>query len=361
MAEFDLIERIRARVATRDDVVLGIGDDAALLQVPPGMQLVVAMDTLNAGVHFPHETAPADIGWKALAVNLSDLAAMGATPAWCTLSLSLPQADAAWLDAFLDGFLALADAHRVALVGGDTTRGPLSVCVTVHGFVEPNRALRRDGARIGDDVWVSGTLGDAAAALAQWRGDAVKAEAGRLSSSRDADEGVASDEVTRGLADDEGAPRARITHAPERPPPSGLALRVRLDRPTPRVALGRAIAGLVHACIDVSDGLLADVAHVSSASGIAIEIDVDALPASDALRASFADERLRALQAAGGDDYELCFTAAPAQAVGIEQAATRCGVPVTRIGRVCEGAGVRALLDNGTPWRPARAGYVHFG
>src|SRR5690606_8186313 len=155
MAEFGLIDRIRARaVHGRDDVVLGIGDDAALLQPPPGMQLVVSMDTLNDGVHFPSGTAAADVGWKALAVNLSDLAAMGAEPAWCTLSLSLPGADTGWVEGFLDGFLALAAAHRVALVGGDTTRGPLAVSVTVHGFVDPGRALRRDGAQVGDEVWV---------------------------------------------------------------------------------------------------------------------------------------------------------------------------------------------------------------
>ena len=153
--EFDLIARIRARAATiqRDDIVLGIGDDAALLQVPPDQLLVLATDTLNAGVHFPDDTAPADLGWKSLAVNLSDLAAMGAQPAWCTLSLSLPAGDPAWLDAFLDGFLALAAKHRIALVGGDTTRGPLSVCVTVHGFVERDRAMRRDQAHISDDIW----------------------------------------------------------------------------------------------------------------------------------------------------------------------------------------------------------------
>ena len=175
--EFDLIARIRSRAdASRADVVLGIGDDAALLAPPPGQHLVVAMDTLNAGVHFPAGTAPADIGWKTLAVNLSDLAAMGATPAWCTLSLSLPAGDDGFVDGFLDGFLALASAHGVALVGGDTTRGPLSACVTAHGFVAPGCALRRAGADVGDDVWVSGTLGDAAAALAQWQaGEAMDA------------------------------------------------------------------------------------------------------------------------------------------------------------------------------------------
>ncbi|HVR82516.1 MAG TPA: thiamine-phosphate kinase, partial [Luteimonas sp.] len=213
MAEFDLIARIRARARSRDDVVLGIGDDAALLRVPAGKLLVIATDTLNSGVHFPHDTAPTDIGWKALAVNLSDLAAMGAQPAWCTLSLSLPHGDAGWLDGFLDGFLALADQHGVALVGGDTTRGPLSVCVTVHGLVADGMALRRDGARVGDDIWITGTLGDAAAALVQWRAG--------------------------GAADP--------------------ALRARLDRPVPRVATGLALAGVAHACIDVSDGLLADL------------------------------------------------------------------------------------------------------
>lgn len=241
MAEFDLIARIRQRVVLRDDVVLGIGDDGALLAPPPGQLLAVTMDTLNAGVHFPPETAPADIGWKALAVNLSDLAAMGAEPAWCTLSLTLPRADTAFVDGFCDGFLALAAQHGVALVGGDTTRGPLSVSITAHGFVPAGAALRRDGARIGDEVWVSGSLGDAAGALRQWQA---------------------------------GAPMAP-------------ALRDRLDRPTPRVALGQALRGLASACIDISDGLLADLTHICRASGVGAEVDIDALPASDALRSAF--------------------------------------------------------------------------
>jgi thiamine-monophosphate kinase len=357
MAEFDLIERIRARVATRGDVVLGIGDDAALLQPPAGMQLVVAMDTLNTGVHFPPETAPADIGWKALAVNLSDLAAMGATPAWCTLSLSLPQADARWVDAFLDGFLALADAHGVALVGGDTTRGPLSVCVTVHGFVAPGRALRRDAAQVGDEVWVSGTLGDAAGALVQWRSNERITEAGHPLPSGDTDPHAAPRPEPRNGAHDVFPP---VTEAGTTHPSNGNGLRSRLDRPLPRVALGRAIAGLARACIDVSDGLLADLAHVSRASGVAIEVDLAALPASHALRAAFTGERLHALQATGGDDYELGFTAAPAQAACIEQAAAACGVRVTRIGRVLEGEGVRAFDAAGRAWQPPCTGWVHF-
>lgn len=314
LSEFDLIDRIRARVASRGDVVVGIGDDAAVLQVPAGMQLVVATDTLNAGVHFPIDTTPADIGWKALAVNLSDLAAMAAEPAWCTLSLSLPGGDAAWLDGFLDGFLELAAQHGVALVGGDTTRGPLSVSVTVHGFVPPGHALLRTGACVGDDVWVSGTIGDAAAALEQWRGG----------SSRD-------------------------EH-----------LRRRLDRPTPRVALGRALADIAHAGIDLSDGLISDLGHVCRASGVAAEIDLDSLPASPALQQSFNGEPLRLLQVAGGDDYELCFTA-PTQALDeIQRRAAQAGIEVSWIGRIVAGEGVRLFDGDGERWQPPRSGYEHF-
>ncbi len=314
-SEFDLIARIRARVAHRDDVIVGIGDDAALLSVPSGQQLVVAMDTLNSGVHFPADTAPADIGWKALAVNLSDLAAMAATPAWCTLSLSLPLPDAAWVDGFLDGFLELAARHDVMLVGGDTTRGPLSVCVTAHGFVESRGALLRSSARVGDDVWITGTLGDAAAALRQWQ-----------------------------------AGESMIP-----------ALRARLDRPTPRVAAGLALAGIAHACIDVSDGLLADLGHVCRASRVGAELDVDALPSSEALIAAFDVAARRELQATGGDDYELCFTAPKTARLAVEDAMNACDVPATRIGRITADAGNIVLHDAvRASWSPPRAGYVHF-
>ncbi|MFZ5607863.1 MAG: thiamine-phosphate kinase [Pseudomonadota bacterium] len=307
--EFDLIARIRRRATVRGDVLLGIGDDCALLAPPPGMQLAVTMDTLNAGVHFPADTAPADIGWKALAVNLSDLAAMGAQPAWCTLALSLPQADAAWLEAFCDGFLALAAQHGVALVGGDTTRGPLAVSITAHGFVPAGAALRRDGARVGDDVWASGTLGDAAGALAQWQAGAAIA------------------------------------------PP----LRARLDRPTPRVALGHALRGIASACIDVSDGLLADLAHITRASGVGADIEADALPASDALREAFAIDAMRRLQAAGGDDYELCFTAPATQRAALQTLAAPLRLPLTRIGRIVAGSGVHCAGLG-----PVPPGYQHF-
>nr|WP_219338488.1 thiamine-phosphate kinase [Luteimonas deserti] len=315
-----MIARIRERaggphaVAGPDGVVLGIGDDAAVLSLPPDRQLVVAMDTLNTGVHFPHDTAPADIGWKALAVNLSDLAAMGATPAWCTLSLSLPAGDRVWIDAFLDGFLGLAEAHRTRLVGGDTTRGPLSVCVTVHGLVAPGAALRRDGAQAGDDIWISGTPGDAAGALAQW-----KAGAG-----------------------------------------GDAALRARLDRPTPRTALGIALIGVAHAAIDVSDGLLADLQHLAGASGLAARIDLGALPVSPALRAAFGDDVRYALQATGGDDYELCFAAPSAARAAVIDAGRVSATPVTRIGQLLTGSGVSAWRGD-VPWTPPSRGWDHFG
>ena len=311
--EFDLIARIRDRATTRPDVVFGIGDDAALLQPPPGMLLAVSMDTLNAGVHFPTATAPADIGWKSLAVNLSDLAAMGAQPAWCTLSLSLPDPDPAFVDGFLDGFLALARQHQVALVGGDTTRGPLSVCVTVHGFVAPGAALRRDGARPGDEIWVTGNLGDAAAALAAMAAGAV----------------------------------------------SDRSLRARLDRPTPRIDAGRALGGLAHACIDVSDGLLADLGHVCVASGVGARIELAALPASPAL-ARFGAAVRWPWQASGGDDYELCFTAPPGARDAVQHALVSASTPVSRIGSVTADPGVVAFDQAGQPWRPSRSGYAHF-
>ncbi len=309
MHEFDLIARIRARAALRGDVVLGIGDDCALLAPPPGMQLAVTMDTLNAGVHFPPETAPADIGRKALAVSLSDLAAMGADPAWCTLSLSLPEASEDFIDGFSDGFLSLAQQHDVALIGGDTTRGPLSISVTAHGLIEPDSALRRAGAQVGDAIWVSGTLGDAAGALRQWQQGGVM-------------------------------------------PPT---LRDRLDRPTPRVALGRALRGVASSCIDISDGLLADLSHICRASGVAAQLDAQALPSSEALRQAFDTATRLALQASGGDDYELCFTAPAAQRDVLHALSQALNLPLTHIGDIVTGAGV---CCEGVD--VAAAGYQHF-
>ncbi|HEX7340799.1 MAG TPA: thiamine-phosphate kinase [Rhodanobacteraceae bacterium] len=313
--EFDLIDLIRARTAVpRADVALGIGDDAALLVPPAGQALAVAIDTLVEGVHFPVGTAPSDIGWKALAVNLSDLAAMGATPAWAMLALTMPAADRVFVESFADGFARLARQHDVALVGGDTTRGSLAVSVGVHGFVSAGEALRRDGARVGDAILITGTLGDAAAAL-------------RCLDAHDA---------------------------------AALALRTRLDRPTPRVAAGLALRGQAHACIDVSDGLLADLAHICHASGVAAIVDAHRLPLSLALQSRCAAAMAQELALTGGDDYELCFTVAPEQAAVVTQNLVEADCPVTCIGRIVVGAGVRVLDADGADITPAHRGWEHF-
>lgn len=317
LAEFALIDRIRARSRGRDDIVLGIGDDAALLQPLAGHWLAVTADTLNSGVHFPPETLPADIGWKTLAVNLSDLAAMGATPAWGTLALSLPEAQAEWIDAFADGFFALADLHDWRLIGGDTTRGPLSLSVTAFGQVPHGQALRRDGAQVGDDIWVSGTLGDAAGALQLW-------QRGEL-------------DVTRPAAD------ADIE-----------LLRQRLLRPTPRVALGLALRSIATAAVDVSDGLMADLGHIAARSGVGAEVDAALLPVSSALSSVLGRAQSTACALHGGDDYELCF-AAPAEKRALLQAvAVRCGLALSRVGAFTHLPGVRCSGHAG------KAGYEHF-
>ncbi|KAB7765469.1 thiamine-phosphate kinase [Xanthomonas maliensis] len=322
MPEFDLIARLRARIAARADVPLGIGDDAALLQPSDGEQLAITADTLNVGVHFPQETPAEDLGWKVLAVNLSDLAAMGAQPRWCTLSLSLPQDDAGWVDAFADGFFALADAHDIALVGGDTTRGPLSCALTAIGSVPPGLALRRDGARPGDDVWVTGTPGEAAAALALW-------QAGRLDVSR----------------------------------PATLPLlehwRARLLRPQPRVAAGLRLRGIAHACVDISDGVLADLGHLCERSGVGAALSLQALPPM-AHGELASPQQVRDWQLGGGDDYELCFTAPATQRQAVLQALQGTEVAATRIGRIVAAPGVVVLDAAGSPWQPAQRGYQHF-
>ena len=325
MAEFGLIELIRARCAVaREDVRLGIGDDAALLAVPPGQALAVSTDTLVAGVHFPPRTKVYDLGWKALAVNLSDLAAMGATPAWVTLALTLPHADTRWVEEFADGFAALAREYKLALVGGDTTQGPLSVTLTAHGFVPEQAALRRSGARAGDGVYVTGTLGDAAGGL------------------RCLDKG---EEGQRLIGAAAGACEFLLE---------------RLYRPTPRIAAGATLRGHASACIDISDGLVADLGHVCAASGVGAEIDVQELPASSALLAAFGESARHALQLGGGDDYELCFTAPDAQAPRLLGDLARSGCGATRIGRIVAGSGVRVRDAQGREIAVARAGWEHF-
>jgi len=309
VAEFDLIERIRLRAGSRTDVILGIGDDAALLLPPSNQLLAVSTDVLNEGVHFRATDAPFDIGWKALAVNLSDLAAMGAEPAWALLTLALPEAEDGWLDRFIDGFLTLATGHGVALVGGDTTRGALSIGVTVHGFVPPALALRRSGAQVGDDLWVTGTLGDAAA----------------------------------GLADS-----------------SRPDLAARLYRPTPRVAAGSALRGLASACIDISDGLFADLGHVLRASATGATVQLASLPTSPALARMCAGPDRWLYQCAGGDDYELCFSAPPTHREQIGTVLALTGTPAAVIGRIDATPGLRAVAPDGRHWQRPRAGYQHF-
>lgn len=317
--EFSLIDRIRQRTAQgRDDVRLGIGDDAALLAVPPGQELAVAIDTLVEGVHFPKGVSAADIGWKALAVNLSDLAAMGATPAWALLALTLPSADTSFVDGLAEGFAQLAQAYRLALVGGDTTRGALTISVAVHGFVPPGKALMRAGAQIGDAVLVTGTLGDAAAGL------------------RLLQQGSHSDAQSNYLIE-------------------------RLHRPTPRVAAGLALRGHASACIDVSDGLLADLGHICTSSNVGAEIEVALLPRSSALLDLFDDAAARDFALSGGDDYELCFTVPPQHLARVQTDLARLGCGATRIGRIVEGEGVNVRDREGRPLAPAQQGWDHFG
>ncbi|HZP64667.1 MAG TPA: thiamine-phosphate kinase [Rudaea sp.] len=323
MAEFTLIDAIGERCAVaRDDVRLGIGDDAALLAVPAGQALAVSTDTLVAGVHFPQSTKAYDVGWKSLAVNLSDLAAMGATPAWATLALTLPTAERTWVEAFADGFAALAREFKLALVGGDTTQGPLSITVTVHGFVPEHAAVRRAGAHPGDVVCVTGTLGDAAAGLRQ-------------------------------LLVGDGAAEHRNPSAPD-------FLEVRLNRPTPRVPQGLVLRGRASACIDVSDGLVADLGHICAASGVGAELDAPALPASPALLALADDTERRLLQLAGGDDYELCFTVAETEAPLLLADLARSGCAATRVGRIVAGTDVVVYDAQRKPISLPRRGWEHF-
>lgn len=319
LSEFELIRQLSDGLgATRAEVLLGVGDDAALVDVGQPEALCVCVDTMIAGVHFPLD-APADsVGHKILAVNLSDLAAMGARPAWALLALTLPGPDQAWLDGFRRGLSALAAEHRVAVIGGDTTRGALSISLTLAGWVEPAQALRRGGARPDDLVFVSGSLGDAAAGLRLW-------QAGRVGQNGAAE-----------LAD-------------------------RLHRPQPRVALGRALRGLATAAIDVSDGLAADLGHILAASGVGAAIDLSALPLSEALRRGCGDAEAAVLALSGGDDYELCFTVPPEREPEVQAISRELGLPLTCIGRIDAEPGLRVLGPGGRPLPLARAGYDHFG
>jgi len=319
LTEFALIERYFSRCgAERGDVQLGVGDDGALLRSPSGEDLVAAIDTLVAGVHFPPQAEPASIGHRALAVNLSDLAAMGARPAWALLALTLPQSDARWLEEFARGLGALALMHNVALVGGDTTRGPLCVTVQLLGHVPPGRALRRSGGAAGDVLFLSGTAGDAAAGLLL--------EQGRLT-----------------LED--------LAAAQE--------LRARFAFPTPRVALGEALRGHASACIDISDGLLGDAAKLAAASGCGVEIALEELPLSRALLRAVGAERARHLALTGGDDYELCFSVPAAHVEELSRALPPERWNYRRIGALRDAAGA-VVTRAGTVMQFSHSGFEHF-
>ena len=339
MGEFDLIRTFFTRPVRR--AALGVGDDCALLAPTPGMQLAVSSDMLVEGRHFFADVDPLRLGHKALAVNLSDLAACGARPLAFTLALALPRADTAWVGAFADGLLALADAHECELIGGDTTQGPLNICITVFGEVPAGQALLRSGARAGDDIYVSGSLGDARLALEALQGHLTL------------------------------------------PPATLAAARLRLEMPTPRVALGQALRGIASSALDVSDGLLGDLGHILAQSRVGACIDTrltsPLLAAGASLQKPLApghghlggqratrneqawgQELIRHCTLAGGDDYELCFTAAPELRAQVAAAARHSDTPVTRIGSVQAQAGLRLLGAQGQELVSRYASFDHF-
>jgi thiamine-monophosphate kinase len=320
--EFEIIRRYFTDCGVRrDDVVVGIGDDGAVLRLPAECELVTVMDTMVSGVHFPAETRAEDVGYKALAVNLSDMAAMGAEPAWATLALTLPHPDIAWLEGFARGISAAARAFGVQLVGGDTTRGPLTVTVQLQGWVPRGRAVRRAGARGGDLVCVTGCLGDAALALWAWQ--------------------------------------RRQTL----PSPHGEYLSARLYRPVPRCAEGIALRGVATAMIDVSDGLAADLGHLLAAGGVGATLELPQLPLSESFRAvtrNWPEDEVLRLALSGGDDYELCFTLPPANRDALARSFERfaCGMRV--IGVIDAAPGLRGRRADGSLLSLAVEGYQHF-
>lgn len=318
LSEFDLIKQyfVRQRPAR---AALGIGDDCALLAPTPGRQIAISSDMLVEDRHFFAGADARKLGHKSLAVNLSDLAAMGARPVAFTLALALPGAERGWLAAFAEGLFALADAHGCELIGGDTTKGPLNICITVFGELAPGQALRRDRAVAGDDIWVSGTLGDARLALAGYR--------------------------------------MELTLAPHEMSEAAS----RMHTPTPRVQLGclLAEAGLAHAAIDISDGLVGDLGHILKASGVGATLNVDALPAGPVLARQSVELR-RSYTLAGGDDYELCFTAPASAREAIAALAARCATPATRVGSIDTEAGLRLVDAAGAPLDLVLRSFDHF-
>lgn len=314
-SEFDLIQRFFTRATP--SALLGVGDDAALLTPAPGMALAVSADMLVEGRHFSPGDSPGAIGHKSLAVNLSDMAAMGAQPRWALLSLALPEADETWLKDFAGGFFGLAEKFGVELVGGDTTRGPRNISVQIIGEVPANKALRRDGAKVGDEIWVSGHLGAAAVALAHHQGK-LQLE-----------------------------------------PLEAAACLPALHVPQPRIALGLALRGIASAAIDISDGLLADLGHILERSRVGAEIRFETLPMADAVKARLDSGLIRRCVLAGGDDYELCFTAPAERHTDIAALAEVLELPLTPIGHIRTETGL-TLLQDGRPMAVEATGFDHF-
>lgn len=318
LSEFDLIrEYFSNQSPSRDDVILGVGDDCALLQVPTGIELVVTTDSLVEGIHFAADVDPEALGHKSLAVNLSDLAAMGAEPSWVTLALTLPQSDKDWLEAFSRGFLSLAQQHNVALIGGDTTRGPLSISVTAHGLVTPGAALRRSGANVGDLIYVSGTLGDAALALLNRQGKFP---------------------VETGLAE----------------------LEQRLDWPQPRLDIGRSMLGIASAAIDISDGLISDLGHICEQSCVGARLILEQIPISNQISTYLQHGGDWATVLAAGDDYELCITVPPTQQSLLEDIRTNLDCELALVGEIVPGSGVDCIQADGSILTDSISGYDHF-
>ena len=320
ISEFELIKQYFDDSTAQKqcaDLVLGIGDDGAIISPRPDHDLIVAVDTLVAGVHFLSEANPYDIGFRSLAVNLSDLAAMGAEPAWFTLALTLPGADEEWLKEFSRGLFELARSYQLPLIGGDTTRGPLTISIQVLGYVPSAQALCRDGAKVGDLIYVTGSLGDAAGGL-------------RLLQNKESS-----------LQDD--------------------YLQTRFLRPQARLKFGQCLRGLAHAAIDISDGLLADIGHITKRSGVGARVELARLPLSVQLKAVFGSERAIEMALSGGDDYELCFCVAPIQADKVAELAKQLGLAITCIGCVEAEPGIRLYNAQGEPVDSAlAAGYQHF-
>ncbi len=360
MSEFNIIQQYFSRPAPQAD--LGVGDDGALVKVAGGNQLVVSTDMLVAGTHFFHDAAPYDIGWKALAVNVSDMAAMGAIPKWATLAIALPSVSTrspqpsptgaegmlsaapntpsaltgegwgegvvieSWLAEFSRGFFACADTFNIDLIGGDTTRGPLNISVTIMGEVPTGKALRRDGAQVGDDIWVSGNLGSAALGLAHLQG--------KIRFKNDATE----------LAHSSAGQQASIHE---------------LHRPIPRIDLGLKLREIASSCIDISDGLLADLGHILKASNCGAKVDLEKIPCIDYLKNNLENPQFQEFVLAGGDDYELCFTAPKAKHEAINALSKQLNLPISHIGSTRTAIGLQADYHN-SPIKLLKQGFDHF-